>query len=221
MKMEGEKKMKINNKKGAITSGLIFTAFVAAAIVFAILLYTERKLLASEPKVSVCVATVDIPAGMEINDVTAKQYFEIREIYESAVPKDAYDNLNFVTGKTGVFSIAKGTIVTEGMLEVTEVGSRGMENPVLLGFKVEDIFQAACGILRKGDRVHIYTVNDSGEASLRWENICIEDSFDNSGMRLNVTDEGKATRFNIFMEKNEVEEFYSCLNAGSIRIVKL
>lgn len=213
--------MKNISKKSVMTSGLAITAFIAAAIVFALLLYTEKKVLATEEKISVCIAACEIPAGTDINDVTVKKYFEIKEVYVSAVPEDAMDTAKDLLDMTSVYSITEGTIITAGMFRDSYIGSRWMKEPVLLGFKVDDVYQVAGGILRTGDIVHIYIIDDTGIATLRWENVFIENAFDNTGNILEQIDEGRATRFNIFFEKEDVEEFYTSLDSGKIRIVKI
>lgn len=213
--------MRVKGKRSAISAGLVITAFLAAAIVYALLLYSEKKAMATEVKLKVCVAKCEVPAGTDINDVTATQYFELRDIYVSAVPENALISVGGAAGKTATYSISKGTVVTDGMFRESDLGSKWMEEPVLLGFKVDDIYQVAGGILRSGDMVHIYIIDDEGEAVLRWENVCIEDSFDSAGEILQQTQTGRATRFNIFFEKKDVEEFYTRLDSGAIRIVKL
>lgn len=212
--------MKNLSKKAAYTTGLAVTAFIAASIVFALLLYTEKRALATEEKVSVCVAVSEVSVGMDINEVTVKQYFEMREVYASAVPENAVKRTDELIDKATVFSITEGTIVTESMFRESYIGSKWMKEPVLLGFKVDDVYQVACGILRTGDRVHIYIIDDTGVAKLRWENVYIEEAFNNTGEYLGQKDEGRATRFNVFFEKADVEEFYTSLDSGRIRIVK-
>lgn len=211
--------MKFIKKNGAITSGLAVTAFIAALIIFALLLYTEKKVIASEEKISVCVATCEIPDGTEINILNYKEYFSMHDIYISAVPDGALTSIEALYDKTAEYSITEGTVITDGMFRMSNIGSRGMNNPVLVGFKVEDIYQAVGGILRSGDYVHIYVVDEDGEAVLRWRNVCIEYAFDNSGNILARTDAGKAMRFDAFFEMRDVKEFYEYLDSGKIRIV--
>lgn len=213
--------MKGYKKKGTISAGLAVTAFIAAALLYAILLYTEKKVTASEERTAVCTAITDIPAGTEINEMNYSIYFECRDIYTSAVPDGAVRDGLILADMTANYSITKGTVITDGMFRTSDMGRKGMKNPVLLGFKADDIFQVAGGILRSGDTVHIYIIDEAGVAELRWKDVCIEDAFDSSGNSLGVTEAGKATRFNIYLEMKDVEEFYECLDSGRIRIVKL
>lgn len=212
--------MKGINRKNGVTTGLIITALIASIIIFVMLLYTEKKALATEEKSSVCVAMCEIPAGTDINAVTVKQYFEIRDMYVSVIPQNAITDFNLLIGKNTYINISPGMITTYEMFKKSDIGSSGMEEPVLLGFKVDDIYQVAGGILREGDRIDIYTVDDEGDAKLRWENIYIEDVFDSAGEELDKTDEGRAIRFNIYLEKDDVGKFYSNLESGNIRVVK-
>lgn len=207
-------------KNGAVTYGLIITAFIAAALVYALLIYTEKKVTASEETFKVYCAKVDIPAGTKINAVNYAQYFEEKEIVASLVPEGSIGDYYALTEKTTIIEISKGTILAGGMFRQSDFGSIGMKEPVLLGLKADDIFQVAGGILRSGDWVHIYILDENEEAVLRWKNVCIENAFDGSGNELTAADAGKATRFNIYMEMNDVEEFYTLLDSGRIRIVK-
>ena len=78
------------------------------------------------------------------------------------------------------------------------------------------------GILRSGDRIHIYTVEeDTKNANLIWENVFVQGAFDNSGNQIQDGDEETAAaRINIVLEKSCIERFYSELAKGSLRVVK-
>ena len=79
----------------------------------------------------------------------------------------------------------------------------------------------AGGVLRAGDRVNIYAVREEG-ASLVWADVFIQQVFDASGSTISNTDSTTAAlRLNVYLDRSEVEEFYSDLSNGSLRVVKL
>ena len=79
------------------------------------------------------------------------------------------------------------------------------------------------GVLRKGDLVHIYTVNGEwNETYLLWKNIMVYQVFDASGNVIAPEDmTTPAARVNLVMEEGFVEQFYNELNNGSLRLVKV
>jgi hypothetical protein len=94
---------------------------------------------------------------------------------------------------------------------------------VIAGCKGEDLFQLVSGVLRKGDLVHIYMVNDElGETYMLWENIMVYQAFDVSGNTIASEDMiTPAARVNLLLEEGYAEQFYNELNKGSLRLVKV
>ena len=64
-----------------------------------------------------------------------------------------------ITGRIAVHRIEKGSVVTRGMLESEEQITGEMEEAVIAGFRAEDLYQAVGGVLRAGDRIHIYCID--------------------------------------------------------------
>ena len=114
-------------------------------------------------------------------------------------------------------------MITKAMLLDLDKMLQDMSEPVVAGFKAEDLYQVVSGTLRSGDRIHIYTVDlDTRSTYLVWENIFIREVFDGSGVMIGAEDKVTAAqRINIVMEKENVEQFYSELAAGSLRVVKI
>ena len=94
---------------------------------------------------------------------------------------------------------------------------------MIAGFKAEDLYQVAGGVLRSGDRIHIYSVKEEGkEASSVWKNVFVQQVFDTSGNRISNEDSDTAAqRINIYLAEEDVERFYEQLSAGSLRAVKV
>ena len=109
----------------------------------------------------------------------------------------------------------------EDMFEKLNDITAQMSEPVVAGLRADDLYQVVGGVLRAGDRIHIYRVNEEGEAVLAWENVYIQGVFDQSGTTISNDDRNTAAqRINVYLDKKMVEAFYSWLNAGTLRIVK-
>lgn len=214
--MGGNKK----NRRGAVAGGIIVTAFLGAIVMFAILLYTEKKVLGKDDTKLVACAVKVIPEGEKITADNVNEYICFREIAEAYIPKGTISEANLFNNISAKYSIAEGSILTETMFRPADIGISRMGNPVLVGIKTEDMYQAAGGILRRGDRVHIYVMNEMDEIELRWSNLYIDEAFDASGNVIDSESSGKATRFNLFIEKDDVEEFYGCIDSQRVRIVR-
>ena len=119
--------------------------------------------------------------------------------------------------------IPKGTMLSTTMFADTEHYVDKLHNPVVAGCKGEDLFQMVSGVLRKGDLVHIYTVDEENKQTyLLWENVPIYQVFDAAGNMIASTDSTTpAARVNLLLEKGRAEQFYNELNNGSLRLVQV
>ena len=97
-----------------------------------------------------------------------------------------------------------------------------MEEPVIAGFKADDLYQVVGGTLRPGDRIHVYRVNEDKEAVLIWENVYVAEVFDQTGNRIESDNSNAAAqRINVYLDKADVAPFYAELAAGTLRVVKV
>lgn len=216
--------MRKNSKIGktAIWLGSIAAAFIASAAVFVVMLQMEKAVLADYEKGQIYIALKEIPKGQVITKENEKEYLEQIELDVNCIPDTALCEPSQITELAAAYDIEKGVLLTTGMfLDMDEViGS--MKEPVIAGFKAEDVYQVAGGVLRAGDNIHIYNVDDEGRASLKWSDIMVQQVFDGSGRNIKSEDaDTAAQRVNIYLDKIDVEEFYSELKAGSLRVVKI
>lgn len=211
------------DKRQRILPGVIFVAFLAALGTFFLLLNMEKNALSAYEKTNVWCAKKELPKGMEISKAGISEYFLQVEVDKNKVPDKSVLSVEELVGKQSEFEISKGTIVTNSMFTNEEQYVLGMEKPVLAGCKGEDLFQLVSGVLRKGDFVHIYTVNEEWkETYLLWENIMVYQVFDASGNVIAPEDVATpAARVNLLIEEGFAEQFYNELNNGSLRLVKV
>ena len=186
--------------KNRIWNGSILAAFIAAAAVFAVMLQTEKRTLAEYEKKEVYVAATDIPRGEELTQGNIEDYVMSLEIDQRIVPVTAVMDRDSLYGR--------------------------MTEPVIAGFRAEDLYQAVGGVLRAGDRIHIYCIDKDKEEfpseNPGWQNLFVQQVFDQSGNIIPCEDTTTpAQRVNIYLDNKNVEEFYRNLAKGSLRVVKI
>ena len=170
--------------KNRIWNGSILAAFVAAMAVFVFLLQTEKRVLTEYEKEQVCVVTAAIPRGEKISAENAEQYITVMEIDKRIVPETALKSTEAASGRIAAYGVEQGMVLTTGMLrELSEITEQ-MREPVIAGFRAEDLYQVVGGVLRAGDRIHIYCVEQEEEeqnGKLLWENVFVQQVFDRNG----------------------------------------
>lgn len=212
----------IHKGKSRIWIGSIIAALIAAVSVFVMMLETEKNMLSEYEKGSILIASREIPKGQMITGENASLYFEEMEVDKKCIPKTAIISMDKVVDMVPVADIEKGVLLTFGMFEAKEEITADMQTPVIAGFKADDLYQVVGGVLRTGDRINIYRITDGGEAKLVWRNVFVQQVFDNAGNQIGSEDKlTAAQRINIYMEQENVELFYSNLQIGALRVVKV
>ena len=195
---------------------------MAAVIIFAVMLHAEKNLLTAYEKGSIYVAKHQIPEGVVINEKNLNTYLDLKELDKSVIPDAALKVPEEVLNLVSRYNIDKGTLLTMSMFESINQIIKDMEEPVIAGFKVDDLYQLVGGTLRTGDRIHIYNVNEEGVAEPVWNDVYVQQVFDNTGVTIpseNIED--AVQRVNVYMDKKDIETFYSNLSAGTLRVVKV
>ena len=184
-------------------------------------------MLAEYEKERVCVVAEEIPRGEKITGENVGRYIVTAEIDKSIVPQSALKNAEDVIGRVAVYGIEEGTVLTAGMLREEAEITAQMKEPVIAGFRAEDLYQVVGGVLRAGDRIHIYCVEQEKEeeesaGKLLWEDVWIQQVFDQTGTAITGNDSTTpAQRINIYLDKEDVNGFYTALAKGSLRAVKI
>lgn len=216
--------MKTDKKQvgSKVWTGSILAALVVAITIFMVLLQLEKKALSEYEKGVVYVAATEIPKGVFITENNQNQYLKKVELDVKLIPKTALKSYEQLVGLVSASTIEEGVFVTEGMFERENIITKEMDEPVIAGFKAEDLYQVAGGVLRAGDRIHIYTVSESGIAGLIWEDVFIQQVFDSGGNVIapgNIT--SSAQRINVYFDAGDIERFYTELARGTLRVVKV
>lgn len=219
--MKKEKAVK-PKKERKILPGIIITGLLASIIIYAVLINAEKNALADYEKGTIYVATQAIPKGTMIQDDNYIAYFVLKEMDKKLIPEKAISTPEQLKGLIACSAIDEGTMITLGMFESVNDITRDMQEPVIAGFKADDLYQVVGGTLRTGDRIHIYNVDENGVASIIWSDVYVQQVFDNAGTIIPNDDSATAAqRVNVYMDNADVERFYSELALGSLRVVKV
>lgn len=212
----------VHKSKSRIWIGSIIAALVAAIAVFAVMMQMEQNLLLQYEKGKILVAAKEIPKGQMITANNCENYFAEMELDKKCIPDTALISVEQISDMVPVVDIEKGVLLTTGMFEEMNEITADMRTPVIAGFKAEDLYQVVGGVLRTGDRINIYQITEDGEAVLNWQNVFVQQVFDNAGVSIASDDkETAAQRINVYLEQENVEQFYAQIAAGTIRVVKV
>ena len=215
-------RQKNTERKFRFWNGSIIAALVASIAVFGGMLQMEKNMLSQYEKGIIWVAVKEIPKGQMITQENYRQYMEQKELDKSCIPTTALNSVEQIEDMVALARVEQGVLLTCGMFETLNHITENMKEPVIAGFKAEDMYQVVGGTLRAGDRVHIYNVEEDGQAMLVWKDVYVQQVFDASGAVIsndNLT--GTAQRVNVYMDGLDVERFYSELTSGTLRVVKV
>lgn len=217
-KRKGER---TGGRSAKLWMGAIVTAFVAAVAVYLVMLQIEKNVLEGYERTEVLLAICDIPAGVMLTEDNIGEYLLRENVDSKLVPESALISPDQMLERVAVTKIDKGCVLTEGMFRKLEEITAGMQQPVIAGFRAEDLYQVVGGVLRAGDRIHIYRTEEEMGTFLLWDGVYVQQVFDSAGTAIESDDKVTAAqRINIFLDKSNVEQFYSGLEQGSLRVVK-
>ncbi len=203
-------------------TGSIAAALLAAAAIFTVMLQMEKKVLTQYEKGVIYAAAREIPKGQLITKENEQEYLEQIELDKSCIPETAITREEQIEKLIAAGRIEKGVLLTQGMFVEQNAITEEMEEAVIAGFKAEDLYQVAGGVLRAGDRIHIYCADEEQKVSLKWENVYVQQVFDLAGRAVeNQDDVTSVQRINIYLDKKDVETFYTELLNGGLRVVKV
>lgn len=219
--MKERKKRERRQGASGLRMGGVVAALVASVAIFITMVQMEKNILTQYEKGTIYTAIREIPKGQLITAENYQQYFGEQQLDKSCIPSTALSSPGQVTGLVASYDIEPGILLTGGMFQELNAILKEMRDPVVAGFKAEDIYQVAGGVLRAGDRVNIYSVKE-GETSLVWSDVFVQQVFDASGTAISNGDMiTAAQRINVYLNETDVQSFYTELAGGSLRVVKL
>ena len=220
--MEKRRRKQIFRTGGRIRLWAIVAAFVAAGAVYLVLLQAEKEILKGEEQQLVVCADKRIPKGELLSIDNYGKYIRQISVGKSLVPDRAILDPEELFETAAMIEINAGTILTEGMMCSEDEITADMDEPVIAGFQADELYQVAGGVLRPGDRIHLYRADkESGDCHMTWENLYVWEVFDTGGNRIESDDgETAAQKINVFLDKKDVARFYSDLGKGGLRVVK-
>lgn len=210
-------------KRGAgIWIGSITAAFLAAGVIYLVLLEMEKSVLEGYEKKVVFISDESIEKGQRMKMPEIEKSVKSVDVDSKVVPDTAIRNLTEIGERVAAINIEPGVILTAEMFENPQEILASMDNPVIAGFRAEDLYQVAGGILRAGDRIRVYTMEEDLGTRLLWDELFIQQVFDGAGVSIEKNDtERAAQRINVYLEKEDVESFYNGLALGNLLAVKL
>lgn len=211
-----------DKKMRSILPGVFLVAFLAAVVTFVVLLSIEKKELSAFEKEEYYMVCKEIPKGMEVTESMLEEYFILSSMDKNSLPVTHVSDLHTLVGSRAQVKILQGSVVTDNLFAPKETLKDKVKKPVIAGCKSDDLYQMVSGILRSGDSIHIYTVDEeTGETYLLWNDVKVYQVFDASGNLIQPQDStSAAARINIVMEETDAELFYTKLYQGSLRVVK-
>lgn len=201
--------------------GIIIVTLLAAVCTYILLIGMEKRALRDYEKEKVWVVNKEIPFNTTLTKEAMDWMFKQIEMDRNQIPKSVVTDLSSLYGMRTLLVLYPGMIVCEPMFTGDGDLLATMKNPIVVGWKAEDLSLAANGVLRAGDRVNIYAYEkESMESQCLWTEIMVYQVFDSVGNLIASQDkDGIATRVNLLMEEEDVAEFYSRMEGDGILLV--
>jgi hypothetical protein len=217
-------KKQINHEKPAkrILPGAIAIAFFASILVYVILINMEKKAFEASPKELVLMSKMQVEAGILLTQGNWEQYFHEVEMDQTLIPPAAIRQADELLGKATAHKLDLGVIPTDSMFVTPNEQLATMTDPVIVAFGAQDLAQVTNGILRGGDFIHLYLIRDDGEVLVLAKQVIVWQVFDAAGGAIQPGDTlTPAVRINLLMEEGSLEELYTQMTQGDLRVVKV
>jgi len=205
----------------SILKTLIIPTIIAAILVCVIYVAIDSKAKAEELKTDVVCMKVDVAENTYVTKDEVSKYFEVLSVEMTAVPKNAYRSLSELP-KDGFYienamsksqMVYKDDIATEDA--IMDKYKNGYE---ITSFQAQTFAGGVNGSLRRGDIVDVYAVDPATDMLvLMAENVYIYEVYDNTGNKINGTDE-TATSFTVYVTPEEVVQINMAVCYGGIQM---
>lgn len=208
-------------KGGAI--GTVIVCLCFGVVAFFSLLTVAKNATGQYERAEMVIAFSKVPKGTEITKENVNTYFATEKISAEILSSDSVVDIDTLIGKRATETIDEKEPIhnSDFTNEVDELKS--FDNPIEASFALSAFSDGVSGTIRKGDHIDIY-VNDkqSGESTCIMSDVYVSGSFDASGLRIDGGDgTSVASVFNIMLEKNQEEKFYTDTADKEIKITKI
>lgn len=226
--MFGKKKSSIEKnkdkkpKKKLSIKGLVLS-LILTIVLFFVLLTVETSILDDYAKEKRVFAKTDIPAGTELTSQNVETYFMEFETDAKLVQEKGVRTKQELAGYVTTRNIEKNEAATTASSFAVSKDSLflGMDKPVEIGFKADDISQVVGGTLRNGDRIDVNVVNKETQINETIiEGAYVSKAFDTSGNYVDKAGVTPTTVITVIMDEKNIPEFNEKLGSGLIRVSK-
>ena len=217
------------NKNIGFNAKLVVICFILAVVLYAGLLILEHAIITEDDTNNVYVALNDVNPDTYITEDNFDEYFVLSERAVRTLPAGCITDKNNLTNHTVREYLAAGNVATDSILKSREAMVSDIKDGVIISFSVSNATKAVSGRVRPGDRVNVWTVNDTSNNKLKSEesvpiakNLYIIDTFDSSGVRIPVNDETSiATMFTVMIPSEIEDTFYEEIFNNEIILSKI
>ena len=217
------------NKNIGFNAKLVVICFILAVILYAGLLILEHAIITEDDTNNVYVALNNVSPDTYITEDNFDEYFILNERAVRTLPAGYITEKNNLINHTVREYLAAGNVATDGILKSREAMVSDIKDGVIISFSVQNATKAVGGRIRPGNRVNVWTVNDTSNNRLKSEesvpiakNLYIIDTFDSSGVRIPVNDETSiATMFTVMIPSEIEDAFYEEIFSNEVIISKI
>lgn len=217
------------NKNIGFNAKLVVICFILAVILYAGLLILEHAIITEDDTNNVYVALNNVSPDTYITEDNFDEYFILNERAVRTLPAGYITDKNNLINHTVREYLAAGNVATDGILKSREAMVSDIKDGVIISFSVQNATKAVGGRIRPGNRVNVWTVNDTSNNRLKSEesvpiakNLYIIDTFDSSGVRIPVNDETSiATMFTVMIPSEIEDAFYEEIFSNEVIISKI
>lgn len=194
-----------------------------ALLVFCVLLFVQKRMKEEPVYEPVLCAKESIDARVVITEENASKYIEMKKVPVSFIPEQSIKMLSDLYGEVFLTSVAKGSILTEGMSEKFNKDYEDYDCLTWISVPVKELYEGVAGTVRKGDYIDIYTLwkeDDKMYSQLLLEHVRVQETFSAQGASIQGNEDGLCQLIVVPIEKGQVATFYEMLAKGNVRIAK-
>ena len=200
---------------------LVIPALFAGVVSIVIYMAMENKAQEAQLKTQVVVMKEGVAVNTLITADQVDDYFEVKSVELTAVPKSAYKSLSELP-EDGFYvenAMDKSQMVLKDDIAKTdEVMDKYKDGYEVTSFAAESFPGGVNGSLRKGDIVNLYALDPATELlTLMAENVYVANVYDSSGNKISESEE-IATSFTVYVTKDEVEQINLAVVYGGVQM---